>query len=229
MLWRSLHHFNIHLYMAIPTIPLPWERDQVIMEIFQAESLSPEIISGLGRCRGVLKAIFLSDITTADGWYLENFVFDPGGTKTKSNFKFPCKILTNNNWNSWFNFWHNFTSTGDKLKVPLGNWTHPTHRIWQWYYKAQEDNLQRIDGGTIYHYKLVLGYQHTQTMRMYHLVREKPFSPAVALGLPTSTLGFSNQQVVKLSKGPALAQASGEIKNFWEFLHSWGGNWMWRE
>jgi hypothetical protein len=40
-------------------------------------------------------------------------------------------------------------------------------------------------------------------------------------------LGFSNQQVVKLSEGPALAQASGEIKNFWEFLHSWGGNWMW--
>jgi hypothetical protein len=67
MLWRLLHHFDIHLYMAFPTIPPPWERDQVIMEIFQAESLSLEMISGLGRCRGVLKAIFLSDITTADG------------------------------------------------------------------------------------------------------------------------------------------------------------------
>jgi hypothetical protein len=62
---------------------------------------------------------------------------------------------------------------------------------------------------------------------MYHLAQEEPFSPAVVLGLPTSTLGFSNQQVVKLSKEPALAQTSGEIKNFWEFLHSWGGNWMW--
>jgi hypothetical protein len=68
MLWQLLHHFDIHLYyMAFPTIPLPWERDQVIIEIFQAESLSPEMISGLGRCRGVLEAIFLSDITTADG------------------------------------------------------------------------------------------------------------------------------------------------------------------
>jgi hypothetical protein len=63
-------------------------------------------------------------------------------------------------------------------------------------------------------------------MRMYHLAREEPFSPAVVLGSPTSTSGFSNQQVVKLSKG-ALAQASWEIKNFWEFLHSWGENWMW--
>jgi hypothetical protein len=53
--------------MAFPTIPLPRERDQVIMEVFQAESLSPETISGLGKCRGALKAIFLSDITTVDG------------------------------------------------------------------------------------------------------------------------------------------------------------------
>jgi hypothetical protein len=67
MLWQLLHHFNVHLYMAFPTILLPRERDQMIMEIFQAESLSPEMISGLGRCRGALKAIFLSDITTADG------------------------------------------------------------------------------------------------------------------------------------------------------------------
>jgi hypothetical protein len=90
--------------MAFPTIPLPQERDQVIMEIFQAESLSPETINGLGRCREALKAIFLSDITTADGQYLKNFVFDPGGTKTKSKFKFPCKNPTTNDWNSWFNF-----------------------------------------------------------------------------------------------------------------------------
>jgi hypothetical protein len=53
--------------MAFPTIPLPRERDQVIMEIFHAEGLSPDTIRGLGRCRGALKAIFLSDITMADG------------------------------------------------------------------------------------------------------------------------------------------------------------------
>jgi hypothetical protein len=46
MLWRSLYHFDIHLYVAFQTIPLPQERHQVIMEIFQAQSLSPEMISG---------------------------------------------------------------------------------------------------------------------------------------------------------------------------------------
>jgi hypothetical protein len=64
-------------------------------------------------------------------------------------------------------------------------------------------------------------------MRMYQLAREEALSSATQLGLPTSTTGFSNQQVVNLNKGPAFPQAPEEIMNFWEFLHSWGGHWMW--
>jgi hypothetical protein len=118
MLWRLLHHFDIHLHMDFSTIPLPRERDQVLMDIFFKEDLSRETIR-----------IFLSDVTTADGRYLKKFVFEPGSKNTKSKFKFPCKKTSNKDWNLWFNFWHNFTSTGDKLKVPLGNWIHPTHRV----------------------------------------------------------------------------------------------------
>jgi hypothetical protein len=200
MLWRSLKHFDIHLHMAFPTIPLPRERDQVIMKIFHAEGLSPDTIRGLGRCRGVLKAIFLSDITTADGRYLESFVFNPGGTMTKSTFKFPSESPTKDDWNSWlwFNFWHQFTSTGDILKVPLGNWTHKSHCIWKWYYRQQDNDLQRIDRGTVYHYKLAMGHQRTRTMRMYHLIQEEALSPATQLGSPTSILGSFPQAPKKI-------------------------------
>ncbi len=76
---------------------------------------------GLGRCRVALEAIFLSDTTTTDGRYLKHFVFEPGCKKSLSKFTFSCKQPTNNNWNSCFNFWHNYSSTRDKLKVPLGN------------------------------------------------------------------------------------------------------------
>ncbi len=48
MLWRTLHYFNIHLHMAYPNIAFPWERDQVIMEIFLSANLSPEAIQSLG-------------------------------------------------------------------------------------------------------------------------------------------------------------------------------------
>ncbi len=63
--------------MEFSTILLPRERDQVLMENFFAEVHSPETIRSLLRCRGALEAIFLSDITTADGRYLEKFVFNP--------------------------------------------------------------------------------------------------------------------------------------------------------
>jgi hypothetical protein len=61
---------------------------------------------------------------------------------------------------------------------------------------------------------------------MYHLMQEEPLLPLVIQGIPTSATGFSDQQVVKLSKGPALAKAPDETMEFWEFLYSWGGKWI---
>jgi hypothetical protein len=78
MLWKSLHHFNIQLYMSFARIPNPREQDQVIMDIFFLQDLGSDDIKSLNRCRGAMKAIFLLDLSTADGRYLEHFVFDPG-------------------------------------------------------------------------------------------------------------------------------------------------------
>ncbi len=57
-------------------------------------------------------------------------------------------------------------------------------------------------------------------------MREEPLSPLAIQGIPTSVTGLSDQLVVKLSKGPALAKASDKTMDFWEFLYSWGGKWM---
>ena len=82
-------------------------------------------------------------------------------------------------------------TTGDKLKVPLGNWINPTHCIWKWYYRADSNNLQRVEGTTMFHYKPAAGF---------HLMSyEEPLSPAMAHGLPILVTGFSVQQVIKLS------------------------------
>jgi hypothetical protein len=127
MLWRSLHHFNIHLHMSFPTLPSPRERDQVIMEIFLAKDLSPTTTSSLSRCRGFCEAFFLSDITTADGRYLEQFVFKPEKITSRSKYTFPREKPSRKDWDLWFDFWHNLTTTGGKLNVPLGKWVKPSH------------------------------------------------------------------------------------------------------
>ncbi len=79
MLWKSLHHFKIMLYMKFPSIAPPRENDKVIMDIIVDQPIDPLEIARLNRCRVFLQALFLSDIMTADGKYIENFVFDPGG------------------------------------------------------------------------------------------------------------------------------------------------------
>ena len=85
---------------------------------------------------------------------------------------FPRKIPTRDDWNKWFNFWHNFTTTGNKLKVPLGNWINPTHRIWEWYYREDADDLQRIKGNTLFHYKPAAGLRFTRSTWTYHMSHE---------------------------------------------------------
>ncbi len=75
------------------------------MEIFLSTELSPDTLGNLGRCPGALEAIFLLDLTTADGKYLEDFVFTPGGREKASMFQFPRERPTLCNWDLWFNFW----------------------------------------------------------------------------------------------------------------------------
>ena len=118
LLWRTLHHFDIHLCMAYPSITPPREQDQVLMEIFHSQGLSRETTRSLNRCRVSLESIFLLDLTTADSRYLEEFVFNPGGRDWSSSFRFPRKVPTREDWNQWFDFWHAFTTTVNKLKAP---------------------------------------------------------------------------------------------------------------
>jgi hypothetical protein len=33
--------------------------------------------------------------------------------------------------------------------------------------------------------------------------------------------------VTKLNEGPELATSLNQPADFWEFLYSWGGEWMW--
>ena len=127
--------------MAYPSIAPPRERDLVLMEIFASLDLGRETVLRLNRCRVSLESIFLSDITTADGRYLEDFVFNPGDRGRSSSFKFPREVPTRDDWDHWFNFWHSYTATGNKLHVPLGNWINSTHRIWKWHYRAETDDL----------------------------------------------------------------------------------------
>ncbi len=175
MLWRSLHHFNIHLHMECATILNPRERDHVVMELIFGKVIDKKMIRSLSRCRGSLEIIFLSDMTTADGRYLEQFVFDSGSKVERSKYEFPRESPSKKDWDAWFN--HNYTATGDKLHTPLGAWLTPTHRRWLWYYNSPTDNLHRIKKGKVYHYRHIATYRRTRSSSSYDIAREEGLTP----------------------------------------------------
>ena len=226
MLWHSLDKFNIQLQMKYPTIPFPRERDQVIMEIVLERTSSTAEIQSLNRCRGMLQCIFLSDMVTADGRYLESFVFDPGPVKRRSNYRFPRECPSQKDWETWFNFWHNYVLTGDKLKIPLGGWINPTHRKWLWYLSSTDD-LHRIEDDFVYHYLPTQATRRTRSALEYNLTWKEKLRGDQKMGRPVSVRGLNDKSVSIMNTGPLFSRGPHQPSDFWEFLRSWGGEWMW--
>ena len=85
----------------------------------------------------------MSDIVTADGKYLEEFATDRTSIREHaSNYKFPKEAPTQDDWTTWLKFWKQHTVRNVELATPLGEWIHPTHRVWEWYYDQEGCNLQ---------------------------------------------------------------------------------------
>ncbi len=199
--------------------------------ILDSVSLMAEIQS-LNWCKGMLQCIFLSDLVTADERYLESFVFNPGPIKLCSNHCFPWECPTKRDWDTWFNFWHNYATTGNKLRVPLGWWTHPTHRKWLWY-ASPTDDLHRIEDGFVHHYLPWQSICHTGSRVAYTLTWKEQLRGNHVMGQPESVQGSYEAHVNKLNMGPTLARGPQQPSNFWDFSQELarrvdvGRNWGW--
>jgi hypothetical protein len=47
------------------------------------------------------------------------------------------------------------------------------------------------------------------------------------IGQPVSNEGSDKIHVYKLNIGPTLTRGPQQPSNFWEYLRTWGGEWMW--
>ena len=223
MLWQSLGRFKIELHIKYPTIPHPRERDQVIMEIVLERVYSTAEIQSINWCQGMLQCIFLSDVVTADGRYLESFVFDPGPFRSWSKYCFLQECPSQQDWEKWFEFWHSYPLTGD-----IGIWINPTHRKWLWN-TTPTDDLYRIEEGVVHHY-LPLPSQGTRRMHSimaYTQTWKEKIHEDHVMGTPVFAWGLNDTHVNKMSTGPPLARGPQQPSDFGGFLRSWGGKWMW--
>ncbi len=224
MLWKLLHHFKITLQMKFSTIAPPQESNKVIMDIIFKYHLDTIKVARLNRFRVSLQAIFLSDITTADGKYLEDFVFNPGGKTRQSRYSFPREKPLRQDWDRWVNFWHECTTTGGKLKSHLGGWIYPTHRIWQWYYDKNREVLYHIEGTMTKVFSRATEWRRTRSTTTFELKQTSSTATIHFKAEPTLVVRILDSKVNKLQEGTVLVTKAEALVPFWTFIASWEGN-----
>jgi hypothetical protein len=110
MLWRTLQVLEFTVHLKYTTIPIPQRRDYLIMEYAMSKGATKEDLSSISRVRGQLCAIFVSDIVTADGKYLEEFATARTHSREHaSTYKFPREAPTQRDWMTWMQFWKQHT------------------------------------------------------------------------------------------------------------------------
>ena len=90
MLCRTLQVTGFQLHLKYDELPAPRRGDVVIMELALDTGLDKDDLMSVSRVKGKLGVIFLSDMTTANGKYLEDYACDPKAlTSSRTKFNFP--------------------------------------------------------------------------------------------------------------------------------------------
>jgi hypothetical protein len=224
--WERLHYFRFEIQLNYPLLAMPCRHDRLLVDMFIEASYRDIYLQGLNRCRLALRLIFLSDITTAYGRFLDvkRLAAPHSSQNHLSTFTFPNEQPSRSNWTTWLQFWTAVTGPGGLLCRPLGEWVGLTHRNWFWFYRPHGDilycrNEDRIDA---YVRLATRRVRSGQTYCRSHVV-EAILQPALTATIQKLPGG----QVVCGEIGPPLFLLKELNLTFWELLQSIGGEWMW--
>ncbi len=150
-LWQALYDSPITLRLKYQKQRPPRQSDETIMQFLMDSNLPLATLSTMNRCRNHLRALFLSNIATADGKYIgQRFLSLNNPQPLDSTLSFPREQPSRTDWATWVNTWRSLTSTAFKLQTPLGPWLHTPTNTWKWFYDRPSDSIL-YDAGKITH------------------------------------------------------------------------------
>ena len=225
-LWERLWVYRFQVTMDYPDIPFPREKDALMVDLFRSAGWKGEELRSLNRVRLHLQMLFLSDIVLANGRQVDASCLRPHAVpSTSSSYDFPREEPTSTDWTRWADFWTSFTQYNFLLSDPLGDWIAPTHRSWLWHYDVDNDVIQLQTPTGVDFYHLTPGRARTRSEQIYIYLRSEP--GATAVGRPVSVSQLTATSIRYLGFGPPLVSGPSRPADFWTFLRSWGGTWMW--
>jgi hypothetical protein len=122
MLWITLQVSGVTVHLKYKTIPMPQRRGFLIMAYVMSKGASKEEdVLSISRVRGLVCAISVSDIVTADGKHLKEFATDRTSSREHAfKYKFPKQTSTQDAWTTWVQFWKQHIFGRFELAAPPG-------------------------------------------------------------------------------------------------------------
>jgi hypothetical protein len=228
-LWQRLHHFRFSLHIEYDTLPLPRRHDASLVAMFVRGGYSNERLQALNRCRISHKLIFLSDISTACGRFIDpEYILPPSQVSVRnriSSYIFPTCKPSRADWALWREFWGSATGANGLLHIALGGWVHSSHSQWIWFHCAYSDTLFQRQRHTTATYTQP---EHRSRIRSKTVYRHTGYTEAIPQHcVPAHVIYSPEGEALLRCKGPHLFDTEPAELSFWEYLRSLGGEWMW--
>jgi len=155
--WQFLpsHHIVLHHDICFP---LSRQHDQLIMEAFISLNLPLDDLKACNHCRIYLRALYLSNIITGDGMYVDESAWNgtpyipPHKLKSWPHYGKPDRSSWEK-WRKWVKI--AFLGRGRRLRNPLGNWLQRDDN-WPWY---------TSDDGCLYQFNSTQWLLHAPVLR----------------------------------------------------------------
>jgi hypothetical protein len=165
-------------------------------------------LQALNRCRLAHNLLFLSNMALACGRHIDLFLLAPpkqDSAKCRSSYKFPNCQPSQADWKLWFEFWTAMTGNAGLLNIPLGEWIHPSHRTWQWFYCKYSDTLFHSNGDSITTFVCSTARTRVQSRQEYHQGEDTDTLPTHCV--PAHILPSPVGTILRQNTGKPLTQS----------------------
>ncbi len=228
-LWQSLHNSSVTLSLQYKRQTKPRQHDKTIMGFLMENNIPKGVMIKMNRCRNYLQVLFMSDICTADGKFIERRFLHTYPTPVSSELSFPREHPTSQDWKVWKSTWSQLTSYTGKLRSPLGDWINTPAAHWTWLALPGTHQIANVkmDIAHIFNRTAQSTTRSGDTFVYAHSTRQ------AITGLPISVYitSMENEKVsitIKSSSQNPIPIASTVTDDFWTTLRSGGGEWMWK-
>ena len=116
--------------------------------------------------------------------------------------------------------------TDGRLPKPLGRWLNCLHIKCDWFYDEEEDIVQRVTPGGLLRYVQASETQVTREQQQYVLAKTQTSADGPS-GLPCTIFHLDYCAIALVSQEPELMDSTPQKETLFEFLKTWGVEWMW--